>query len=244
MSLMLSNHRIESPQALLSFIKEDANDDGNLSTRGVAKLAGVEHTSIIRGGAFASLRLDEMLTSQGFEGGALAQFGFCPQAVILVLEYFAFESRVESPQARAILRAFGSIGLATTLEQLKRSDKQEPIASDEDLDWELIKLLKEAKAGGATVDAKLLFDTKERLEKQRSRRLHPRPSNSPSDRRTRIIQLLEQHRGTWITPRMIMRSIRGYKTSQEIKDDFEWLLQNHPDIKATVNRTVINIRKP
>lgn len=43
--------------------------NGNLSTRGVARLADVQHTSIIRGVAFNSEKLVKKLASQGFEAG-------------------------------------------------------------------------------------------------------------------------------------------------------------------------------
>jgi len=70
-----------TPQKLLKFIQDDARD-GMLSIRGVAKLAGVADTSIIRGGAVASAKLAQTLFQYGFEPAALVQDSFPPQAVI------------------------------------------------------------------------------------------------------------------------------------------------------------------
>lgn len=115
--------RFETIEDLLSFIKEDANSQGNLSIRGVARLAGVSHNSIIESGHFKSQKIAVTLTGQGFDAGDLALNGFPPKAVILTLEYFAYESKAKAPQAKAIMRTFGVVGLMATLDQL-RSDYQ------------------------------------------------------------------------------------------------------------------------
>lgn len=110
---------VATPEALLSLIEGEAMPNGNLSIRGVARMADVQHTSIIRDGAFSTQKLTEMLTQQGFDAGALLSDGFPPLAVILTLEYFAYESKAKAPGAKALMRLFGAYGLKTVLEGLK-----------------------------------------------------------------------------------------------------------------------------
>lgn len=118
MSIVPSNQ-----QELLAFLKQDASEQGTLSIRGVARMAGVDHKAIINGGEFASARLAEKLTTQGFqvfEAGELSKNGFPPQAVIIVLEYFAYESKAKAPMAKQLMRTFGTIGLMETLKNIRQ----------------------------------------------------------------------------------------------------------------------------
>lgn len=107
---------------LLSYIKQDADTRGNLSIRGVARMATVNDTAIIRGAEFTSQKLAEKLTAHGFESAELSSNGFPPQAVILVLEYFAYESKAKAEGAKQLMRTFGTIGLMSVLNQLKPSE--------------------------------------------------------------------------------------------------------------------------
>ena len=116
---------VATPEALLSLIKGEAMPNGNLSIRGVARMADVQHTSIIRDGAFNTQKLAEMLTQQGFDAVALLSDGFPPLAVILTLEYFAYESKAKAPGAKALMRLFGAYGLKTVLEGLKEQPASE-----------------------------------------------------------------------------------------------------------------------
>ena len=110
---------IKNQTDFLAFIADEAMGNGNLSIRGVARCCDVEHTSIIRDGAFNSAKLAQTLIEHGFEAGALVQDGFSPQATWLAIEYFAYESKAKAPMAKQIARTFGAIGVMTTLEQLK-----------------------------------------------------------------------------------------------------------------------------
>lgn len=105
---------ISNQSDFLAFIKDQAKPNGNLSIRGVARCCGIEHTSLIRGGAFKSQKLGQTITQHGFESGALVENGFPPEAVALCVEYFAYESRAKSPMAKQLARTFGSIGIKTT----------------------------------------------------------------------------------------------------------------------------------
>ena len=54
----------------------------------------------------------EKLALHGFEGGDLAQNGYCPIAVWLVVEYYAYESvRGKTECAKAIAKVFGALGV-------------------------------------------------------------------------------------------------------------------------------------
>ena len=83
-------------------------------------MAGVDHKAIINGGEFGSANLAKKLTAQSFECGELTDNGFSPQAAILVLEYFAYESIATAPLAKQLMRTFGTIGLMETLQKLKK----------------------------------------------------------------------------------------------------------------------------
>ena len=116
---------VATPDALLSLIKGEAMPNGNLSIRGVARMADVSDTAIMRGADFNAQRLAEILTQQGFQGADLAKNGFPPLAVILTLEYFAYESKAKAPGAKALMRLFGAYGLKTVLEGLKEQPASE-----------------------------------------------------------------------------------------------------------------------
>lgn len=113
---------ISSPEDLFKLIAGEAMENGNLSIRGVSRLADVQHTSLVRDGAFNSQSLAETLIQHGFDCGALMQDGFPPAAVILVLEYFAYESKAKAPGAKLLMRLFGAIGLKEVLGKLKQPE--------------------------------------------------------------------------------------------------------------------------
>lgn len=115
---------ISTPDALFNLIANEAMPNGNLSIRGVARMADVAHTAIVQGGNFHSQKLAEILTAQGFDTGNLIEDGFPPVAVILVLEYFAYESKAKAPGAKSLMRLFGAIGLKTVLSKL--SEQPQP----------------------------------------------------------------------------------------------------------------------
>lgn len=115
---------IATPEALFNLIANEAMANGNLSIRGVARMADVNHKSIIDAGGFVSQKLAEALTKQGFEAGGLVENGFPPVAVILVLEYFAYESKAKAPGAKSLMRLFGAIGLKAVLGKL--TEQPEP----------------------------------------------------------------------------------------------------------------------
>jgi len=109
---------IGSEQDFLSFIRDQAMPNGNLSIRGVARCCDAPHTSIIRGGAFKSEKLAQTYAEHGFEPGALVENGFNPQAVWLAIEYFAYESKAAAPMAKQLARTFGAIGVKHVVSQL------------------------------------------------------------------------------------------------------------------------------
>ena len=87
----------------------EVEEDGKVyakSIRAVARLCGVEHTTILRGGAFANQQLAEKLTQQGFDLNELVQstgesIKIPDVAVGLIIEYYALEARIPSQQAKS-----------------------------------------------------------------------------------------------------------------------------------------------
>ncbi len=115
---------IKSESDFLSFIKDQATSNGNLSIRGVARCCDVSPTSIIEGGHFKAQKLGQTLVDYGFDAAHLVENGFPPQAVWLCIEYFAYESKARAEMAKQLARTFGSIGVMTTLQKL--TEKEEP----------------------------------------------------------------------------------------------------------------------
>ena len=110
---------LKTKEDLINFFRREANPiTGNLSINGVAKLAEVEDTSIIRGSAFGSNKLAKKLAPYGVDPSALVRDGIPPRIVILILEYFAYESKVKSEQARRLILTFSTVGLLEGLEQV------------------------------------------------------------------------------------------------------------------------------
>lgn len=116
----MSSLTFSSQESLLQFIKENLQSDGTISIRAVSKLCGVEDTAIIRCADFRSQKLAQKLTAQGFKAADLTSHGFNSQATWLVIEYFAYESKADAPQAKALARTFGTIGIIETFSQLNK----------------------------------------------------------------------------------------------------------------------------
>lgn len=129
---------ISSPDALFNLIANEAMPNGNLSIRGVARMADVNDSAIIRGADFHSQKLAEILTGQGFTGADLTANGFPPVAVILVLEYFAYESKAKAPGAKSLMRLFGAIGLKTVLTKLAEHHKPQSAPVSQFIEPEVI----------------------------------------------------------------------------------------------------------
>lgn len=147
---MTSSLEIQTQSDFLTFIKDEAMPNGNLSIRGVARCCDVPHTSLIRGGALKSNKLSETLSSKGFHAGALTENGFPPQAVWLCIEYFAYESQAEAPMAKQLARTFGAIGVMSTLSQLAgipAMPEPQPIVNP--LDAQIQRAIALAGGGGA-----------------------------------------------------------------------------------------------
>ena len=91
--------RFSDERSLLADIESEAMANGNFSIRGVARLAEVDHKSIIASGKFKSKKLFQKLTKQGFEIENLIKNGFPFEACLLTLEYFAYKSKTRSISA-------------------------------------------------------------------------------------------------------------------------------------------------
>lgn len=99
------------------------SDDGvaYASIRGAARLAGVEPSSVLRhiqGVALSESSLSKTLAEHGFEGGAFCGSGIPDKAVMLILEYYAFDAgRYRTEQAQRWFRLFASVGARVFIQQ-------------------------------------------------------------------------------------------------------------------------------
>lgn len=171
---MNSIAKITTVRELLAFIAQDANEHGNLSIRGVARLASVAHQTIFDAINSPSGKLAKKLTQQGFDPSGLTESGFPSQAVILTLEYYAYESKAKAEQAKILMRTFGTIGLMEALKQLKAPKPERPqLLTRDTLDYiEGARTLSELKVNP---QLKLLLEDAltEELELMRNQRLLP-----------------------------------------------------------------------
>lgn len=113
--------RFSSTKELLDFIRKDAKPNGNLSIRGVARLAKVDNKSIVNGAEFSSVRLAKHLTAQGIEGAEFfVENGFPPNVVIAILDYFANHANKKSAQAKNLILTFGTLGVMEIIKKLQQ----------------------------------------------------------------------------------------------------------------------------
>jgi hypothetical protein len=126
---------IQSQSDFLSFLRDEAMSNGNLSIRGAERCCGVANNALIKGVDFRSEKLGQILTTHGFQAVDLVENGFPPQAVWLTIEYFAFESKAAAPMAKQLARTFGSIGIKATLEQLNQKPQPSLKPVRDTIDW-------------------------------------------------------------------------------------------------------------
>lgn len=105
-------------------------DDGSvtLSIRGVARLAGVDQSSLgktLQGGeGISKAKLYETLVEHGFEGEEIFQFsstGIPDTAAAVIIQYYALlAGRRCTQQAKAVMLAFAAIGIRTWIQNEAR----------------------------------------------------------------------------------------------------------------------------
>lgn len=104
----------------------DANGVGRSSLRGVARLAGIDQSSLskylIAGDDLELSKLAAFLLQHGFEGDDLIAWrtdGVPDIAVASILEYYAFEAgRYCTDQAKLVYRAFARMGVRVWFQKL------------------------------------------------------------------------------------------------------------------------------
>lgn len=109
---------IKEKSSVLQIIRQNLIGEKNLSVRGLARLCGIQHTSIIRDGAFNNKSIAQSLIQNGFDAGALVENGFDAQATWLVIEYFAYESKAKAISAKRLARTFGAMGVYQLFDEL------------------------------------------------------------------------------------------------------------------------------
>lgn len=103
---------------IASEVKVDSQGKATFSIRAVARLAGIEHSSLVRGFQGAAQnpgKLAEFLVDKGVEGGALERFpetGIPDTVVALIVGYYAMQAgRYCTEQAKQVFFAFCAIGI-------------------------------------------------------------------------------------------------------------------------------------
>lgn len=101
---------------------------GYVAIRAFARMLGVAHTSLVRGGALKSAKLAKTLLAQGFSHGAQAEWaetGIPDAACAVIAEYFAFDAQQTSEQARNFLKLTSAMGVrAWVREKCQGLDQQ------------------------------------------------------------------------------------------------------------------------
>lgn len=112
---------------LYEYLQKHFQTKGNLSTRGVAGMIGVSHTSLVRGGALATKKLTEKLTQHGFNSGTLISNGWNYHATWLAIEYFAYESQVKPHMAVTMAKSLGAFGVKKALDKATGADNSDQL---------------------------------------------------------------------------------------------------------------------
>ena len=112
-----------------SFIRENLTSGKNMSIRGVARMTGTSDKAIGDSANLSTSRLAEKLTAHGFEGANLTKTGFPPLAVVLTIEYYAYESpQKKSELAQQFMRLYGTYGLQKVIEECTQVEEVKPIS--------------------------------------------------------------------------------------------------------------------
>lgn len=103
---------------IASEVKVDFQGKATFSIRAVARLAGIQDSSLVRGFQGAAqnpTKLAQFLSTHGFEGAALERYsetGIPDLTAASIVEYYAFEAdRYCTEQAKEVYRAFARIGM-------------------------------------------------------------------------------------------------------------------------------------
>lgn len=99
---MLSSNLITTQAKLLHFIQDNLSEAKNLSMRGLARLCGVDESSLREAAGLQSHKLGQKLTEHGIDTAGLVENGFDGKATWLVIEYFAYDSKAKAPGAKQI----------------------------------------------------------------------------------------------------------------------------------------------
>ena len=130
----MTDLQIRDEQTFAEYLKANIQNGTNLSVRGTAKMAGVDHAAMVRSfnlsGDKKPSKLAKSLMEQGFDGGDFIGFstnGIPPKAVILILEYYAYDAGARcKEQAKQLVRTFGTIGIMSLIEEVTKP-KPEPV---------------------------------------------------------------------------------------------------------------------
>lgn len=110
----MSGQLVAGPDLQAEFTYRDGV--GYVFIRALARMLGIEHTSIMRGGAIASAKLAKSLAAHGFLPGAISKWpadGIPDGACAVIAEYFANDARNTTEKARDFLKLTSAMGVRT-----------------------------------------------------------------------------------------------------------------------------------
>ena len=108
-------------ESLKSEITVNENGIGYVSIRGVARLAGVKHSTLIESfssGRISVSKLQQSLIDKGFNVVAFSETGIPDKALACILEYYTFDAGKRCTEiAELSYRAFATIGIRYWLQK-------------------------------------------------------------------------------------------------------------------------------
>ena len=135
-------------ESLKSEIKVDFNGRGFVSIRGAARLAGLDHSTLVKAfssGGNSESKLAQSLIKKGFTLGTFQSQGIPDKALACILEYYTFDAGKRCTEtAELSYRAFAAIGVRSWLHKsvgyvepqrksrAKRDKQLEPVITDQE----------------------------------------------------------------------------------------------------------------
>lgn len=128
---MSSNFNLKAIEfQIISEVRCDKDGKVYFSIRAVARLCGIQHTTLIRafeGGVKSTHKIAEMLTQHGFDCGVFSETGIPDIAAAIIIQYYAmFAGERCTDTAKQVTSAFIAIGIRSYGQQLV-GFKNEPL---------------------------------------------------------------------------------------------------------------------
>jgi hypothetical protein len=104
-------------ESIQNEVKIDSEGKGIISLRGASRLLALGSNQLSH--QYMAVILVQTLTHYGFEPASFAIKGIPDVALGLIANYFAYESKADNPQAKAVAQFLSAIGSRTVMQQIK-----------------------------------------------------------------------------------------------------------------------------